>query len=280
MIRKGIKVEQIDPFGKPDFIPGDDPGFFIWQNKENKKWQVRWNGDNIYNEEFKGIMLTERQLQTVKPVSFEQDDFFESNNTLISFYGNVRKYYDGLTFVTISQEGFVYFDILEDNDYQPINIFIGREKISPTTVPFIIENTIPNENINTNGRPVYTIGKKAGYFIWQDSAEKDWHIRWNGDGNDHYFKGTIRTDGLIKKVKKRNYEAEDSLDRDDTTINFEGFANIGIDGLDFSIQPVVSWVVFDIIMDGRYQSEYIFIGKENTNPSITPFKIDPYSERE
>ena len=81
-------------------------------------------------------------------------------------------------------------------------------------------------------------------------------------------------------MKKRNYEAEDSLARDDKTFNFEGFANIGIDGLDFTIQPVESWVVFDITMDGGYQSEYVFIGKENTNPSTTPFKIDPYSGRE
>ncbi len=50
-------------------------------------------------------------------------------------------------------------------------------------------------NVYPIGKPSYTPAADAGYYIWQDNDDGEWHIRWSGNSNHtYYYHGSVSSD--------------------------------------------------------------------------------------
>lgn len=124
------------------------------------------------------------------------------------------------------------------------------------------------------GTPAYKAGSDLGYYIWTDDVERtSWHIRWSGEGPDTLFSGSIILDGTqFDSFKEFSFENHGGSSADwsfsnDEAAQYFAIANVGHDGLDFTLLPSVaddSYIGFDLFMDFSQDiGESIFFGNEN-----------------
>lgn len=126
------------------------------------------------------------------------------------------------------------------------------------------------------GIPTYSngTGSDLGYFIWtDDEARTSWHIRWTGAGPDTQFDGKIILEGnKFDKFYEFSFESHgtdtiaDWSFNSEEAANFFAIANVGHDGLDFTITQTSSpsFVGFDLFMDNSQGiGENIFFGANN-----------------
>ena len=105
--------------------------------------------------------------------------------------------------------------------------------------------------------------------------DPQWQIRWSGDGADHTFEGKIEAQS-VKNVKhvdeepRRKKLKKDKVKHDKSSITFRGSAWEGEGGINFEAEGVIT---FDIKQDSEYKSDFIFVGKNKTNPPEIPFEL-------
>ncbi len=102
-----------------------------------------------------------------------------------------------------------------------------------------------------------------------------WQIRWSGDAKVHTFEGKV-TAQSIKNVEyadedpKRKELKKDKIKHDKTTITFEGSAWEGQRGVNFEAEGVIT---FDVKQDSEYKPDFVFVGKNKSNPPQIPFEL-------
>lgn len=129
------------------------------------------------------------------------------------------------------------------------------------------------ENYNQLGKPSYTPAQDAGYFIWQDAEDGEWHIRWSGDSiNTYFYNGTIMSTGEFTDVNEYNFESNDELNVNSNKIYFNCYAGAGEDGIDF-FAPVGAQVSFDIYVDDIAEPSMVHVGYSGASPNIIPFSL-------
>ena len=149
-----------------------------------------------------------------------------------------------------------------------VGLMVGSALAIPLTEEYELINPDP-----ITGKPNYEVGKELGYYIWTDNeARTDWHIRWSGDGPNTIFSGYIILEGnefdTFYKFKFENHAnslADWSFNTDEAATYF-AIANIGEDGLDFTITNLSSpsYVGFDLFMNMDQKiGENIFFGADN-----------------
>jgi len=129
-------------------------------------------------------------------------------------------------------------------------------------------------------RPDYKPGYDAGYFIWQSNCnENRWFIDWSGDtkqdgeSEGYVMEGTIRAvDGDFVNVGVKAFDNFDELTWSGDEITFKAWVGPHFDGIHF--QTTGNSVEFDIKVDGEYNNELVYIGKDLENPNGIPFTLD------
>jgi hypothetical protein len=124
--------------GRPDFVPGEAKGYFIWNDANG--WHLRWStkgGRHI----FAGTVTCDGLLLDVKAVSREKSDFVKqtSENT-IRFDAKAAGDMDGVDFRLSPSTQSVSFDLRMDGQrVAPEMVRIGHGRHHPESVPFGIK---------------------------------------------------------------------------------------------------------------------------------------------
>ncbi|KYK30211.1 MAG: hypothetical protein AYK19_18550 [Theionarchaea archaeon DG-70-1] len=105
--------------------------------------------------------------------------------------------------------------------------------------------------------------------------DPQWQARWSGDGTKHTFEGKIAAPSIknvryVDEEPKKKDLKKDKVKHDKNTITFEGSAWEGQRGINFEAEGVLT---FDIKQDSDYNPDFIFIGKNKTNPPEIPFEL-------
>lgn len=133
------------------------------------QWQVRWSGDGTQHT-FEG-KIAAQSIKNVKNVNEEpgrklKKDKIKHDKTSITFKGSAREGERGVNF---EAEGVITFDVRQDSEYKPDSIFVGKNKVNPTEIPFDLREqpTLSGyDAINPAYEPRHAPGVDAGLFIW------------------------------------------------------------------------------------------------------------------
>jgi hypothetical protein len=119
--------------GQPQFSNGEELGYFIWQDENTGRWHILWNPDgNIHN--FQGTITTDGLFTHVNTLDFEQSDYMDYDDKIISFDAKANKYSDGLDFNVEPPISRLIFDITIDKKYDRHKIFIGEASVHPRSI--------------------------------------------------------------------------------------------------------------------------------------------------
>lgn len=194
-----------------DYDKDGDMDLFITSAAKDQLWQN--NGNGAFAEVTKDAGLKELSNgQGVAWGDYNNDGyvdlyvargFSDVNDSLswdganIIFSDQEAIMEDGLDFVASATA--VTFDLYLEECHQITEVFIGEQKISPSTMPFTLTE------LEANGKPSYISGQDIGFYVWKDG--QGWHIRWNSDGlTTTYFYGKIISDGLFSSVNALNFQ--------------------------------------------------------------------------
>jgi hypothetical protein len=124
------------------------------------------------------------------------------------------------------------------------------------------------------GRPYFVAGYAKGYFIWHDG--EGWHVRWTTKGQRHVFTGSIVCDGIFLHVKPESKEGRDFIKKTgENEIRFDAAADGGADGVDFRLSPSVTYLSFDLSVDGyRAAPLAVTLGRRAEHPAAVPFTVE------
>ena len=134
---------------RPDYRPGYDLGYFIWQGDCRDTWHVDWSGDmrqvaeSITNERPNGyimegsIKVVDGEFVNVGVKAFDRFDKFEWTDNEITFKAWVGPHFDGIHFQTTSNV--IEFDLYVDGEHNTELVYIGKDWENPTEIPFVLE---------------------------------------------------------------------------------------------------------------------------------------------
>ncbi|MBU7030973.1 MAG: TATA-box-binding protein [Theionarchaea archaeon] len=133
-------------------------------------WQIRWSGDGSQHT-FEGT-ITAQSINNVKYVEADPrkkdlgKDKLKNDKKSITFQGTA---WEGQRGIDFEAEGVISFDIKQDSKYTPESVFIGKNKINPSEIPFDLREqpTLSGNNaINPAREPRHIPGEDVGFFIW------------------------------------------------------------------------------------------------------------------
>lgn len=133
-------------------------------------WQIRWSGDGSQHT-FEGT-ITAQSINNVKYVEADPrkkdlgKDKIKNDKKSITFQGAA---WEGQRGINFEAEGVISFDIKQDSKYTPESVFIGKNKINPSEIPFDLREqpTLSGNNaINPAKEPRHIPGEDVGFFIW------------------------------------------------------------------------------------------------------------------
>ena len=267
-----VPVEDIIFTSPPTYTPAVDAGYYLWQDKYEGAWHLRWSGDSIKTKYYYGKITVNSSFTSAISYNFEPDDALQADATTVTFSGYAGAGEDGIDFV-IPQGSEVYFDLHVDGIQDPLMIHIGPNNSSPNQLPFALKMVESIESIATIGIPTYVPAQDAGYYLWQDADDGEWHLRWSGDSiTTFFYNGSLMCNAGFISLTPFSYEISDTLQIGRTVIEFGGFAGAGEDGLDF-FTPPGSVVSFDILVFGAPDSTMIHIGETGSTPTQVPYAI-------
>jgi hypothetical protein len=126
------------------------------------------------------------------------------------------------------------------------------------------------------GRPAsFDAGGTSGVYFWHE-AQGGLRLRTTDpEGREHYFSGTIVTDGRIRNLSLIRAEQDDTATVDPSgrqlTFNFHTFS--GIDGMDYEIEGG-SYQTVNLQRDGlQLSTDRIFLGEDSDHPDHNPMTI-------
>jgi hypothetical protein len=126
------------------------------------------------------------------------------------------------------------------------------------------------------GRPAsFEAGSEGGVYFWHE-ADDGLHLRTTDARNiDHYYTGTITTDGTFYGLNPVSLEQDDtaSVDPSGHTLTFAFHTYAGVDGIDYFIDGG-SQQTLDLQVDGhRLSPSRVFLGEDSVNPDRDPFTL-------
>jgi hypothetical protein len=130
-------------FTRPLFTP-EDFGYFIWHDTVYQwRWKIRWsNGGEKHL--FSGTICPalpygrERPLMKKPVLIGEGAEAVLDQKGCITFNGSPASGVQGLDIFLMRPPNGLQFDITIDGRYQPTSIFVGEDKDSPSTLPFLL----------------------------------------------------------------------------------------------------------------------------------------------
>jgi hypothetical protein len=126
------------------------------------------------------------------------------------------------------------------------------------------------------GRPAsFDAGGTSGVYFWHEDPVGLRLRTTDPENREHYFSGTITTDGTIRNLSLIRAEQDDTATVDASgkqlTFNFHTFS--GIDGMDYDIQGGTYQTV-NLQRDGLQLSiDRIFLGEDSVHPDHNPLTI-------
>ena len=258
-----------DPSGKPAYQPGKDRGYFIWQDADDGEWHIRWNGDGVHTDRFSGTITAPGMFTSVREYSFESNDSLANEAGSLGFDAYAGAGHDGVDFFLPEGSG-VVFDLYVNEASAADLVYIGKSRTSSPAGTVIFKGL---QNLLTTGRPAYVPAKDAGYFLWQDADDSEWHLRWSGDSiTTSLYDGLITSTLPITDVSKYSIEPNDSLTATPNEIRFNALAGAGEDGVDFHV-PEGAIVSLDLFSNQSANAGDIRVGSTGANPTAAPFNV-------
>lgn len=272
-------IINIDHAGKPHYNSGKDFGFYIWQDADDGEWHIRWSGDGISTFNFSGSISSAGDFSNVRTFRYGSGDTLSQGTGILSFDAFAGAGEDGLDFF-VPVGATVTFDLLVNGNSAGGSISIGAAAtvVSQGTVALVSQ--APQgvsggglENLATVGSPVYIPAQDAGYFLWQDGDDGEWHVRWSGDSITTFqYEGIISSTLPISNTRQYSFEGNDSLTVSASELRFNAWAGAGEDGLDFFV-PEGARVSFSLLTNQGSSVTGTHIGSNNVNPSTMPFTL-------
>ena len=259
--------------GSPAYRKGLDLGYFLWQDTDDGEWHLRWSGDGVSH--VFGVTITGigGNISTVRPFSFEGGDKLVQTGNDISITGYASTWEDGVDFFATPGTA-LKFDFRIDGVADSAHVFIGNAGTNPGSNPVYISPSVPNQEVlSISGAPDYRPGKTVGYYLWQDAVDAGWHLRWNSDGTDRTFSGSVISTGLLSNVVPVEWESgQDSYFVDGYVLGFTGKASVWHDGLDFRV-PDGATLLLNLAINGVETPAQVFVGSGADSPTALPFKL-------
>ena len=129
--------EFLNHVGCPSYTLAEDPGYFLWQDADDREWHLRWSGDSIKTYHYTGIILTNSHFTDVSPYSYEGNDQLTVGESIISFDAYAGAGEDGIDFF-VPPGSQVSFDMYIDEIEHPEMVHVGHAGTSPGNIPFTI----------------------------------------------------------------------------------------------------------------------------------------------
>ncbi len=232
---------------KPDYTPGVDKGFFIWQGTCGKFWWADWSGDTRekWKRWYKIIHNTEPA--TEEPTS---EEVLAIENTAATIDTN-----------TLTTE--------EVTELQSTGeITSTAETTNGATGAQIVTNLKDRiaARIETGSNTDNTITAKKAV-----TATKKWLVK--KPKLMYKVKGTITSNGQIFDVGIRKFDRRDKIvfRPGKNVITFHGWVGPHFDGIFF--RTTGDQVTFDLEFDGKKTTELVYIGKDKEHPDSNPFTL-------
>jgi len=137
----------------------------------------------------------------------------------------------------------------------------------------------PKAALDAVGEPKnFHKGETVRYALWHD--EHGWHLRSTTFKKKHSFKGTIEVEGgTLERVHSFLLEKEGRLadhwklgpQHHRVTFDFE--TEGGIDGINFHVSKEAKALRINLHIDGKHESERIYIGHGGQHPRNDPFML-------
>lgn len=167
---------------------------------------------------------------------------------------------------------------------QPVHFGLGASDVASVAINWpegarvasqTIDNVATNQTITlvegrsiVRGMPQSTMDK--GCYVWRNYL--GWSLRCIGDAGPRVeFSGVITSNGEITSVDPLNFEPNDSVTNDASSISFNLFARQGQDTIGFTTTG--DTVTFDIYLDGSHQPANIRIGQYEVVPGTLPVTL-------
>jgi hypothetical protein len=126
------------------------------------------------------------------------------------------------------------------------------------------------------GRPTsFEAGSAGGVYFWHESDD-GLHLRTtDAHSVDHYYTGTITTDGIIHDLNLVRLEQDDNATIDVTghvlTFAFNTYA--GVDGLDYFIDGGSQQTLNLQVDNYRLPPSRIYLGSDSIHPERNPLTV-------
>ena len=145
-------IETVDPFGRPDGEINDQPArYYLWHDADG--WHLRTTARR--NRNFTGVIrVKDAKIASCVSIGLRNDrqktttDAWQVNNDRneLQFKFVTGKLSDGFDLAVKGDDGQIEFDLKIDNQSNPKEIFIGRDRKHPSKSPF----TFPTKPKSTN----------------------------------------------------------------------------------------------------------------------------------
>ena len=129
--------EFLNHVGCPSYTPAEDPGYFLWQDADDRQWHLRWSGDSVHTYYYTGTLMSSGGFTDVEIYSYEWNDELQVDTMVISFSAHAGAGEDGIDFFVPSGSQ-ISFELYIDEIEQPEMVHVGRTGIIPGNIPFTI----------------------------------------------------------------------------------------------------------------------------------------------
>ena len=263
-------LQNVTTLGRPAYTPAQDAGYFLWQDADDGEWHLRWSGDSITTFLYEGLITSTLPITNVRNYSFEGNDSLTSTSNEIHFNAYAGAGEDGVDFY-VPEGAQVSLSLTSNQSANAAGIRIGSSGMNPVAVPFTVLSAATS--IDPIGMPSYVPAYDAGYYLWRDADDGEWHLRWSGDSITTFsYQGAIISSGGITQFSPYSFESNDQVTQIPSGLSFSGPAGAGEDGLDFFV-PAGSQLMFDIAVDDNHQPSSVSLGMQSTKPLTIPFSL-------
>jgi len=272
-VHKYALTPNVKVSGQPVYVTGQDLGYFLWSD-DGSNWHLRWTGDGVAHD-FSGTITSTTPFINLNSIGMEAGDYVQASAlSRIEFSASEVDGEDGFDF-SVGETGVITIYLSVDGTERAELVTVGSDAFTPNTLPLPLKaEYVELQNINTVGRPAYNAGQDAGYFIWQDEDDGEWHLRWSGNGLTTFnFQGAISSTSLMNNVRSFSFESNDSFQvSSPSDLAFNAFAGAGEDGLDFYTAEGAE-VTFSLLMNNGADVSFVRIGSAGENPTTMPFSL-------
>lgn len=155
-----------------------------------------------------------------------------------------------------------------------------------------------------SGRPTFSERDHTAYYVWSEGNH--WHVRWVAFSCRQNFKGSVVADrGSIGNMRKvdpvneqnliypqrrqlltvvtgydhpANFASNEAHNRDirmngKSAVVFSATTDDGLDGFDFTADDAVRTLTFELKLEGKPATGFVYLGKDNVTPGSLPVTV-------